>query len=435
MRPLAIVLLIPLMMPAGVFAQSRDKNKASGGAAMAVYQTPYYVMHTDIDRDDAREAALRMTRMAEAYYERTRSFSGSISRKFPFFLYRNANDYYRAGGLSGSAGCFMPSEGKLMAIAGEHPTDSTWHTVQHEGFHQFEAAVIRGQIPVWINEGLAEYFGEARFTGDNFIVGLIPPGRLAAVKKQIEKKDFKSIREMMTFSLKDWNQEMSGVNYDQAWSMVHFLVHGDNGAYQSAFSKFILSLGRGMQWERAWQASFGSTQGFEEKWEKYWQALPKDPTADLRTQATVSTLTSYLARAYVQKLSFADFGEFLAAAKDGKLKCSEEDWLPPSLLAGTIRHGREKGNWSLATPPNKPPQIVFVTSEQVRLVGLFTLNGMRVANVWVEVDDLANTIAEARKLIGEGKKDSAKKLLAKGLMDHPASPAADDARKAIAETK
>ena len=52
-----------------------------------------------------------------------------------------------------------------MAFAGEHITAYTWHTVQHEGFHQFAHAVIGGDIPTWLNEGLAEYFGEALFTG------------------------------------------------------------------------------------------------------------------------------------------------------------------------------------------------------------------------------------------------------------------------------
>ena len=34
---------------------------------------------------------------------RTKDFSGTIGHKFPFFLYRNADDYYSAGGQQGSA--------------------------------------------------------------------------------------------------------------------------------------------------------------------------------------------------------------------------------------------------------------------------------------------------------------------------------------------
>ncbi|HXE55950.1 MAG TPA: hypothetical protein VN541_23190, partial [Tepidisphaeraceae bacterium] len=146
---------------------------------LQVYQTRHYDIHTDLDTDDVKEAAVRMTRMFEEYRLRTRGFSGDIRNRFPFYLYRNADDYFDAGGLPGSAGVFNGTS--LMAIAGDHVSNGTWHVVQHEGFHQFAAAVIRGNLPTWLNEGLAEYFGESIFTGDGYISGIIPPGRLRRV--------------------------------------------------------------------------------------------------------------------------------------------------------------------------------------------------------------------------------------------------------------
>src|SRR3954462_296616 len=86
---------------------------------MAEYQTPYYVIHTDLTGDQLKEAALRMTKMAEEYHNRTRTFAGSINQKLPFFLFSREQDYFDAGGMAGSAGVFMysPEESKLMAVA------------------------------------------------------------------------------------------------------------------------------------------------------------------------------------------------------------------------------------------------------------------------------------------------------------------------------
>src|SRR5262245_47586979 len=106
------------------------------------YETPYYILHTDVPRDQAQEAAVRMTRMAEEYHNRTREFSGVITTKFPFYLYRERADYETAGGLPKSAGFFNGEA--LHAYVGAKTDDRTWHTVQHEGFHQFTAAVIGG---------------------------------------------------------------------------------------------------------------------------------------------------------------------------------------------------------------------------------------------------------------------------------------------------
>ena len=52
------------------------------------YEGRYYVINTDLIGDDLREAELRMTRMAEEYKKRTEGFSGTITRKFPFYLFR-----------------------------------------------------------------------------------------------------------------------------------------------------------------------------------------------------------------------------------------------------------------------------------------------------------------------------------------------------------
>ncbi len=122
--------------------------------SLKTYQSPYYVIHTDLDIDAAREAAVRTMAMAEEYHRRTRGFSGVIRSKLPFYLYRRAEDYHRAGGPAGSVGAF--TGGRLMALAGERPGKRTWHTLQHEGFHQFAYAVIGGHIPsgstrVWLS--------------------------------------------------------------------------------------------------------------------------------------------------------------------------------------------------------------------------------------------------------------------------------------------
>ena len=135
-------------------------------ASLPVYQSPYYVVHTDVEVDDAREAAIRMTKMFDEYRNRTKGFSGQIRQKLPFYLFKSADEYHAAGGPPDTGGVFT-GDALLAYVRGSHPDAGTWHVVQHEGFHQFAAAVIGGDMPVWVNEGMAEYFGEGVFTGDS----------------------------------------------------------------------------------------------------------------------------------------------------------------------------------------------------------------------------------------------------------------------------
>ena len=262
------ILLILLLLTSPVSAQRQARP-------MMEYPTPYYIIHTDLTGDQLREAELRMTRMAEEYHARTHQFAGDIHSKLPFFLFTREQDYYDAGGATGTAGEFDPANNRLMAIADLGADGYPWHVIQHEGFHQFAHAVIGGELPIWVNEGMAEYFGEGLFTGDGFVTGVVPPERLAHIKQAMEDKQFRPIKEMMLLAHKDWNDEMSLTNYDQAWSMVQFLAHGENGKYQGAFVNFMRAIGRGQQWTPAWIASFGSAEGFEEKWQAYWRDLPR----------------------------------------------------------------------------------------------------------------------------------------------------------------
>ena len=367
----------------------RKPNAQQPSQGMKRYESRYYVINTDLLGDDLREADLRMTKMAEEYKNRTEGFSGTIGHKFPFFLFRDLKDYHRAGGMRGTAGVFNPNTDTLMAYAGAETSDQTWNVIQHEGFHQFARSVIGGELPIWVNEGLAEYFGEGLFTGDGFVTGVIPPKRLALVKEQIKQKKFKSIKDMMRLDHARWNKEMSGENYDQAWTMVQFLAHAEDGKYQGAFVKFMRALATGQQWDAAWLASFGSAEGFEKRWRAYWLKLDDDPTADLYARAVTETITGVLGRATAQKQKFASFDELAAAAGANTVRMDDRDWLPPRLVAGAFERAeamRKQGAKFELLPGQgaRLPIILCTMRDGTKVTGKFAVTGGRVAKVTAE---------------------------------------------------
>ena len=109
-------------------------------AQLKRYDTKYYVIHSDLDQDTVREAALRITKMVEVYADRCRSFTGKISTRLPFYLFRHPQDYYAAGGMPGSTGVFTGD--KLMAVAGTYVTSRT-STPSSEVIYRF------GSTKVW----------------------------------------------------------------------------------------------------------------------------------------------------------------------------------------------------------------------------------------------------------------------------------------------
>ncbi len=349
------------------------------------HRTKYYRLYTDLDENGVREATLRITLMAEEYFRRTSDFARNVNQIQPFHLYSRYNDYLAAGGLPNTAGVFNGE--KLMAVVLKNRMTDTWSTVQHEGFHQFVHHTVGRGLPIWANEGLAEYFGYGVWTGDNFYVGLIPPLELEIIRGCLAKQRFKPLRDMMLLPHEIWNDHVArnpnegALNYLQAWSMIHFLGHADEGKYQKAFGKFLGQVSGGADWEAAWVRHFGrNVADFQEAWEKYWRNLPDDPTGDQYAGATLASLTSFYARAFSQRQLFENADEFLAAADRRELRAHKEDWLPESLLAtalkdlpkrGTLRVERKPGTWLL----------VLETPGGATLEGRFRVKNQRVDDV------------------------------------------------------
>lgn len=416
---------------------------AAGAAALRVIDSPYYVVHTDLDGDDAREAVVRMTRMYEEYRFRTRGFAGEVQGRLPFYLYRTKQAYLEAGGPKGTAGVF--SEGVLMATAGGEVSPQTWGVVQHEGFHQFAAAVIRANLPTWLNEGLAEYFAQAQFTGDSFVDALIPPERLARLVGAMKAGRLKPLKDLMAMSRDQWNGRMATENYDQSWSLVHFLVHGQDGKYQAGFAQFVSRLGSGSNAGGAWkQANLPAAPALEADWRRWWLAQPPDPTADLYARARAETFASYLARAAGQRQRFKTFEEFVAAARAGAVRTgparwsgtAADDWLPPRLLGESAQEAvATKVRWSLVQVASDKSRIIADCPDGVRLTTTCVVKAGQRPQIDTDTDDVALVVQRARTLVRDGKREEARTVLVNALKAHPNSPSATEARQVLAQAK
>ena len=212
------------------------------------------------------------------------------------------------------------------------------------------------------------------------------------MQEEIKSGKLKSIKDMMLTSQAEWNGRLAIENYDQAWSMVHFLAHGEAGRYQEPFVLFMKLIGKGTPWENAWRQTFGDAVGFEQRWKDYWLALPANPTSNLYVQAATGVFTSFLARAATQKESYTSFDEFLAAAKDDRVKTGQtiDDWLPPKLLhEWAAQADKAPAKWTIEPGPAKTSEIVAVLEDGTRMVGSYQLASGRLSHVGVEIDDLS----------------------------------------------
>jgi len=351
---------------------ARGKVPSAVRKKLREYKTRYYTIYTDLDRDAVREAAARLTSMAREYQHRTRGFARKLSRRMPVYLFSRREDYYAAGAKQGSSGMYTGDE--LMAVASGGSSGRLWHIVQHEGYHQYSGKVIRARVPVWVEEGMAEYFAEGLWTGDGLVTGVVSAWRLFVLKGMIHTRQITPFEKMMTMTYSQWSSQIKMSNYTQAWSMVHFLVHGEGGKYRDKFAGFINDTAKGYAWQRAFTRRFGDNkESFQRRHAAWWSQLSPAATADRHTVATVETLTSFLARAHLAGQQFASADAFLRAARGRSLRMRDQHWLPASLLAGATAKAAKLKGWSLEVV-RKRPQLVLPRAEGGRFVCTFTVD-------------------------------------------------------------
>ena len=391
-------------------------------AQLRVHRTGFYELYTDVSETEAREAAVRMDAIATEYLRQTAKLKKAPPPPYmQFKFFRRIEDYEAAGGTPGSGGQFDRRTGVLMAVAGQQTDARTWHRVQHEAFHQFAHHTLGGELPPWLSEGLAEYFAESVFTGDSMVTGLVPENRRGRITATIDTKQFMPLERMLLMTSEQWNRELIRDNYDQAWSLVVYLLHGDNGAHAGSFNEFLVLCSQGHNWQNAWRQTFGSMQGLERGWARWWRQLPQDPTAQGYCQATARMLTSFWARAVSQGQAIRSFEELRRLGVAGQLAFDDRQWLPPSLLAQALDEAQaladEGGAWlvrpvaprtiqrdgrpgiSAAPRGGDQEELVLLMPDGMAYRGRFVVQQRRVAGVEVLVERLpADLLTEFEKL-------------------------------------
>ena len=373
---LAWVAVLGLASEAGA-AQKRegDSGREATLPKLPVTHSRFYDLYSRLDQDTLREAVARLTSVAKDYQRRTASFRHESMPRLPVYLFDSYEDYLAAGGPEKSCGLYKGTS-VLGYFPKGHP-DTLWPTLQHECWHQYVSRAVGGDWPAWLEEGLAEYYGVAIWTGDDLITGIVPPDYLERVQADIKERKLLLLTRLLNMDMDTWIANMSEVQYDQAWSLVHFLAHAESDKYRKGLVELIKEAAKSQPGMESFRRVFGAKY-FEaqREYERWWMALTPEATRERTTRATVSTLTSFLARAHLKGMKFKDAEAFFAAAKDGSVLAAAQAkaalWLPKSLLERQLERAEKLQAWSLATAGKHPE--LRLRQDGAALVGRFELS-------------------------------------------------------------
>ena len=247
------------------------------------FKSKRYVIHTDVERKRARQIATHMDAVYDAYNRRfgRAGFRQRYRQHMPLYMFTSRDDYlsflarHRIDAVN-TAGVFFVRRdvsGLATFLEGQSET-RLYRVLQHEGFHQFALARIGPNLPIWANEGLAEYFGDAIVVKGKLVTNQVNEMRLRHVVASIRAEEHMPFDVLMNMTGDQWHRRVgerdnASLMYNQSWSIVHFLINGDK-KYRKAFDAYLKLINKGQSAGKAYTEAFGGTyEPFEKAWKAY----------------------------------------------------------------------------------------------------------------------------------------------------------------------
>ncbi len=262
---------------------------STAGAQQTTLESRYYRIHSDLDDAATRDYAKRLDAMYREYQKRLAEFEVKSDTKFEVFLFRRQTDYRKFTGnkLPNSAGIFIPG---LRALAGYEESQGRGglrQTLQHEAFHQFAWQAISPNLPIWLDEGLAQVFEEGVWTGNQFLLGQVPPSRIRDLKADLNAGRFTDFKTFLGLTREQFQARMRNESagrsmYNQAWAMTHFLVFAtdekDRPRFRTRLMGWLRDMHAGQDAQTAFAGNFSSNvDGFEDRFKEWIATLQPTP--------------------------------------------------------------------------------------------------------------------------------------------------------------
>ncbi|MCG8583777.1 MAG: DUF1570 domain-containing protein [Pirellulales bacterium] len=153
----------------------------------------------------------------------------------------------------------------------------------HEAFHAYVENFVfesdRHDVPVWLNEGLAQVFESARVDVDELRLGAVDTRRLVALDIELKRDDALSIRDMLNadrqvFLVEHRSDRASERHYLFAWAVAYYLTQERNLLESKALSEYVAQRRADSNQVRRFERLVGSNiADFQREWQRHMKTL------------------------------------------------------------------------------------------------------------------------------------------------------------------
>jgi len=208
-----------------------------------------------------------MNQMLAQYSRYFSNWQAKDAARVVVFSNRDQFRAYSAGevglthsGLAGYCHLKTDEDGNTFYELVTYVHDDLWTVLAHEGFHQFigyEMSTRASGIPIWLNEGIAQFFETSYPVAGRLKTGVISPRKLRAAQYLIQTREAPSVRTLLEMDRATFYAN-ARVSYPMSWALVYYLMTRDGSNYSSSrFHRYLIDLKFNQNAVGSFQRRFG----------------------------------------------------------------------------------------------------------------------------------------------------------------------------------
>jgi Flp pilus assembly protein TadD len=238
-------------------------------------KSPHFTVQTTAGEKEARKVADQFEQIRNMFHTAFATLQVDPPQPIIIVAVKNENglklflpEAWEVKGHVHPAGFYQPADDKdYVVMRLDTEGDNPFHTLYHEYTH----ALLRlnfSNSPLWLNEGLAEFFGNSILGEKEIKTGTIDPGHLYLLN-QSKLIPIETLLEIDHNSPYYNESNRASVFYAESWAVVHFLMLDEEARKKELLKNFLTSWGKSGNQIEAARESFGDLRQFGKSIESY----------------------------------------------------------------------------------------------------------------------------------------------------------------------
>jgi len=238
-------------------------------------RTPHFVVSSNAGEKEARRVADQFEQIRALFHTAFPNLRVDPAEPVLILAAKNENtmkmllpEEWEVKGHVHPAGLYQQGEDKHYVIlqldsAGENPYHALYHEYTHTLLHLNFAA-----LPLWLDEGLAEFYGNSRLGEKESQVGRIDQAHLY-ILGQNKPLPIETLLNVAQGSPYYSEANRASVFYAESWALVHYLMLDPEAQQRQLLKSFLAAWDKSGNQMEAAQQVFGDLKHFEQVIEGY----------------------------------------------------------------------------------------------------------------------------------------------------------------------